>query len=200
MDNKIIPVIVQHFETNQVLTLAYMNNEALQRTIKGPDVWFYSRSRKELWHKGETSGNYLKVKSISIDCDNDALLVKVYPTGPSCHTGKESCFSNEDLANIEWKSSDIFSDLSALIEDRKISPKKGSYVNKLLGGGSDYISQKILEEACETIVEINSNKEGSHVRLIEELGDLFFHILVMMSSKSISMNDVESELEKRKKH
>ena len=105
MDNKIIPVIVQHFETNQILTLAYMNNEALQRTIKGPDVWFYSRSRKELWHKGETSGNYLKVKSISIDCDNDALLVKVYPTGPSCHTGKESCFSNEDLANIEWKSS-----------------------------------------------------------------------------------------------
>ena len=199
MKEQLIPVIIQHYKTLEVLTLAYMNNEALQKTLKGPDVWFYSRSRKSLWHKGETSGNYLRVKNITTDCDKDALLIKVDPTGPSCHTGNESCFSDSDHKDLNFSSTDFINELMNTINNRKDNPKKGSYVNKLFKNGPDYISQKVIEELCETIVEFNSKDKGS-ARLIEEISDLLFHLLILMSSKSISLDDLENELNSRKKN
>ena len=199
MKEQLIPVIIQHYRTLEVLTLAYMNKESFQKTLSGPDVWFYSRSRKSLWHKGETSGNYLRVKNITTDCDKDALLIKVDPDGPSCHTGNTSCFSENNTKDLNFGRTDFINELMNTINDRKDNPKKDSYVNKLFENGPDYISQKVIEELCETIVEFNS-KEKNLSRLVEEISDLLFHLLILMSSKSISIDDLENELNSRKKN
>ncbi len=199
MKEQLIPVIIQHYKTLEVLTLAYMNNEAFQKTLNGPDVWFYSRSRKSLWHKGETSGNYLKVKNITTDCDKDTLLIKVDPTGSSCHTGNKSCFFENNIKGLNFGGTDFINELMNTINDRKSNPKKNSYVNKLFENGPDYISQKVIEELCETIVEFNS-KNTNLSRLTEEISDLLFHLLILMSSKSITIDDLENELNSRKKN
>jgi len=196
-DFSLIPAIIQDIKTKEVLMLGYMNNEALKKTLEGPNVWFYSRSRKKLWEKGETSGNHLIVKKITTDCDKDTLIIQVEPSGPSCHTGKNSCFHQSELKKLVWQNPNIFSDIFNIIEDRKNNPKEKSYVSSLISKGNDHISQKVIEELCETIVEFNSdNKE----RMIEETADLIFHIFALMSSKSINLNDIETEFKKRKKH
>ena len=197
LSESLIPAIIQNINTKEVLMLGYMNNEAFNKTIEGPNVWFYSRSRQKLWEKGETSGNHLIVKNITTDCDKDTLLVQVEPIGPSCHKGEKSCFHESELKDLTWQNSDIFSDIFNIIEDRKKNPKEKSYVNSLLTKGNDHISQKVIEELCETIVEFNAdNKE----RMIEETADLIFHIFALMSSKSINLDDIENEFNKRKKH
>jgi len=196
-DVSLIPAIIQDINTKEVLMLGYMNNEAFKKTLEGPNVWFYSRSRQKLWEKGETSGNHLILKNITTDCDKDTLLIQVEPAGPSCHTGENSCFHQPKLKDLVWQNPNIFSDVFNIIEDRKNNPKEKSYVNRLLTKGNDHISQKVIEELCETIVEFNSdNKE----RMIEETADLIFHIFALMSSKSINLNDIENEFSKRKKH
>ena len=197
LDVSLIPAIIQDINTKEVLMLGYMNNEALKKTLGGPNVWFYSRSRQKLWEKGETSGNHLILKNITTDCDKDTLLIQVEPSGPSCHTGENSCFHQPELKHLAWQNPNIFSEVFNIIEDRKNNPKEKSYVNSLLTKGDDHISQKVIEELCEAIVEFNSdNKE----RMIEETADLIFHIFALMSSKSINLNDIENEFIKRKKH
>ncbi|MEC7881192.1 MAG: bifunctional phosphoribosyl-AMP cyclohydrolase/phosphoribosyl-ATP diphosphatase HisIE [Chloroflexota bacterium] len=196
-DVNLIPAIIQDINTKEVLMLGYMNSEALKKTLEGPNVWFYSRSRQKLWEKGETSGNHLILKNITTDCDKDTLLIQVEPSGPSCHTGENSCFHQPELKHLAWQNPNIFSEVFNIIEDRKNNPKEKSYVNSLLTKGDDHISQKVIEELCEAIVEFNSdNKE----RMIEETADLIFHIFALMSSKSINLNDIENEFIKRKKH
>ena len=197
LDVSLIPAIIQDIKTREVLMLGYMNNEALKKTLTGPNVWFYSRSRQKLWEKGETSGNHLVVKNIATDCDKDVLLIQVDASGPSCHTGKNSCFHQSELKHLVWQNPNIFADIFNVIEERKNNPKEKSYVTSLLTKGDDHISQKVIEELCETIVEFNSdNKE----RMVEETADLIFHIFALMSSKSINLYDIENEFNKRKKH
>ena len=149
-DKGLVPTIVQDADTGQVLTLAYMNQESLERTRASGQVWFYSRSRQELWHKGETSGNYLNVRSISVDCDGDALLIEAEPTGPACHTGETSCFFEglaDETPEFERPPGDMLAELFQLIEQRKRDKPKGSYVAKLLKKGPRKIGKKVVEEA-----------------------------------------------------
>jgi phosphoribosyl-ATP pyrophosphohydrolase/phosphoribosyl-AMP cyclohydrolase len=197
-DRGLIPAVVQDARTRQVLTLAYMDTEALQKTLEGPDVWFYSRSRSELWHKGETSGNFLKVRSVKADCDGDALLIDVDPTGPACHTGRTSCFHNpadKDEPPEREAGPGVLSELFAVIEDRRKNPAAGSHTSKLFEEGRERIAQKVVEEAGETaIAGVGSNR----ARLAEETADLFYHALVLASSASLDPADIWSELLNRR--
>lgn len=198
-DNGLVPAIVQDAETGRVLTLAYMNEESLQITRTSGQVWFYSRSRQELWHKGETSGNYLNVRSISVDCDADALLIQADPTGPACHTGETSCFFNElpkESAEFERPDGDVIAGLFQLIEQRKRDMPKGSYVKKLLKKGPGKISKKVVEEAGE--VAIAALSEGRD-RTVSEVADLWFHSLVLLASVDATPDQVFEELRSRQK-
>ena len=179
--------------------LGYMNNEALKKTVKSKNVWFYSRSKKRLWEKGESSGNYLKLIDIKSDCDKDALLILAKPAGPTCHTGKDSCFYNNTTNDLKYSNPTILNELFEIIDERKINPRNDSYTSKLFSGGKELISQKVIEELCELIVEYNSNDENS-VRVIEEACDILFHLMVLLSSKDLNIDDIATELEKRKKH
>tara|TARA_B100001121_G_scaffold294032_1_gene297138 strand:- start:244 stop:852 length:609 start_codon:yes stop_codon:yes gene_type:complete len=199
LETNIIPVIIQHSENKDVLMLGYMNNEALKKTVKSKNVWFYSRSKKRLWEKGESSGNYLKLIDIKSDCDKDALLILAKPVGPTCHTGKDSCFYNDTTNNLKYSNPTILNELFEIIDERKINPRNDSYTSKLFSGGKELISQKVIEELCELIVEYNSNDENS-VRVIEEACDILFHLMVLLSSKDLNIDDIAGELEKRKKH
>ena len=197
-DRGLIPAIVQDDSTGDVLTLAYMNEEALQRTLDGPDVWFYSRSRASLWHKGETSGNFLKVKSVIEDCDADAVLVRADPTGPACHTGARSCF-NEPVDTSSDASIDagpgIIDELFDVINDRKENPAEGSYTSSLFESGRERIAQKVIEEAGEwAIAGLGNDPE----RAAEEIGDLLYHTLVLMADAGIEPELVWKELRKRR--
>ena len=198
-DNGLVPAIVQDAETGRVLTLAYMNEESLQRTRTSGQVWFYSRSRQELWHKGETSGNYLNVRSISVDCDADALLIQADPTGPACHTGETSCFFSElpeEPAEFERPHGDVIAELFQLIEQRKRVMPKGSYVKKLLKKGPGKIGKKVVEEAGE--VAIAALSEGRD-RTVSEVADLWFHSLVLLASIDATPDQVFEELRSRQK-
>ena len=199
LETNLIPVIIQHSENKDVLMLGYMNNEALKKTVKSKNVWFYSRSKKRLWEKGESSGNYLKLIDIKSDCDKDALLILAKPVGPTCHTGKDSCFYNDTTNNLKYSNPTILNELFEIIDERKINPRNDSYTSKLFSGGKELISQKVIEELCELIVEYNSNDENS-VRVIEEACDILFHLMVLLSSKDLNIDDIAGELEKRKKH
>ena len=199
LETNLIPVIIQHSENKDVLMLGYMNNEALKKTIKSKKVWFYSRSKKRLWEKGESSGNYLKLINIKSDCDKDALLILAKPEGPTCHTGKNSCFYNKATNNLGYSSPTILNELFKVIDERKNNPTKNSYTSKLFSEGKELISQKVIEELCELIVEYNSNDKNNS-RVIEEACDLLFHLMVLLSSKDLNINDIAEELEKRKKH
>ena len=199
LETNLIPVIIQHSENKDVLMLGYMNNEALKKTVKSKNVWFYSRSKKRLWEKGESSGNYLKLIDIKSDCDKDALLILAKPAGPTCHTGKDSCFYNNTTNGLKYSNPTILNELFEIIDERKINPRNDSYTSKLFSGGKELISQKVIEELCELIVEYNSNDENS-LRVIEEACDILFHLMVLLSSKDLNIDDISTELEKRKKH
>ncbi len=199
LETNLIPVIIQHSENKDVLMLGYMNNEALKKTVKSKNVWFYSRSKKRLWEKGESSGNYLKLIDIKSDCDKDALLILAKPAGPTCHTGKDSCFYNNTTNDLKYSNPTILNELFEIIDERKIDPINDSYTSKLFSGGKELISQKVIEELCELIVEYNSNDENS-LRVIEEACDILFHLMVLLSSKDLNIDDIATELEKRKKH
>ena len=189
----LIPAIVIDYYTKEVLTLAYMNKESLEISLKEEKTCFYSRSRKELWRKGETSKNYQHIQSIKSDCDNDALVVEVIKDGPACHTGTESCFMNEIYEKENYKDFSIYK-LYELIKGRKINMTEGSYTTYLFNSGIDKILKKIGEESSEVII---GAKNDSKEEIIYELADLFYHSLVLMVEKNITLNDIKEELAKR---
>lgn len=192
-DNGLIPAIIIDYYTKEVLTLAYMNKESLEISINEGKTCFYSRSRKELWRKGETSKNYQHIQSIKSDCDNDALVIEVIKDGPACHTGAESCFMNEVYQKENYKDFSIYK-LYELIRGRKINMTEGSYTTYLFNSGIDKILKKIGEESSEVII---GAKNGSKEEIIYELSDLLYHSLVLMVEKNITLNDIKDELSKR---
>lgn len=193
---ELIPAIVQDFYTKEVLMLAYVNEESYDYMIKNKETCFYSRSRKELWHKGETSGHYQKIKSISLDCDKDTLLIQVEQIGAACHTGSYSCFFNDVQTSEEEYNNLIIEEVYKMIKDRKENPREGSYTNYLLEKGVDKICKKIGEEASETIIAAkNTDKE----ELIGEISDLAYHVLVLMLDKNITVEDIKMKLSERHK-
>ncbi len=200
-DRGLIPALIQDASTGDVLTLAYMNEEALRRSIAGPDVWFYSRSRAELWHKGETSGNFLKVKEIIADCDADAVLVKVEPTGPACHTGNVSCFHSpvhgpEALNDVERRAGPgVLAELMDVIEQRKRDRAEGSYTTRLFDEGAPRIAQKVVEESGELVIAALT---GSPQETAAEASDLLYHLLVLLAASDVPMEQVWDQLLERR--
>ncbi|MFZ5968173.1 MAG: bifunctional phosphoribosyl-AMP cyclohydrolase/phosphoribosyl-ATP diphosphatase HisIE [Bacillota bacterium] len=192
----LIPAIVQDVYTGKVLMLAYMNQEAFDKTLETKRTWFYSRSRKSLWNKGETSGNYQIVKKISYDCDADTLLVEVQPLGNACHTGEVSCFFNEIYKDKENEKIDpaIVQKVYQRIIDRKNHPVAGSYTNYLFEKGTDKILKKIGEEASEVIIGAKNN---STEEMVYEITDLLYHTLVLMAEKNIELGEIAAEMMKR---
>jgi phosphoribosyl-AMP cyclohydrolase / phosphoribosyl-ATP pyrophosphohydrolase len=184
----LVPAIVQDFSTNKVLMLGFMNNEAVQKTEEIGKVTFYSRSKNRLWTKGEESGNFLMLKEMSVDCDNDTLLIKANPVGPVCHTGADTCFS-------EVNHSDNFLEyLEHVIELRKqVSPEQ-SYVSKLFTRGINKIAQKVGEEAVELVIEAKDNNEDL---FLNEAADLMFHYLLLLNAKGYKLQDVIKILQQR---
>ena len=187
----LIPVIVQDAETNEVLTLAYMNQESYELTLKDQLMTFYSRSRKELWRKGETSGNYQHLVSLKLDCDQDALVAKVKKDGPACHTGAESCF-NEVLYGEDTQAT--IDTLYELIKGRKEIPQEGSYTSYLFEKGIEKILKKVGEESTEVV--IGAMKEDYN-ETVFEISDLVYHVLVLMVERGIDLSQVRQELENR---
>ena len=189
----LIPAIVQDHYTKQVLTLAYMNKESLAITIDEGRTCFWSRSRQELWRKGETSGNVQRVVSITADCDGDALVVEVVKSGPACHTGEESCFFNGMYLSDELKAFS-YEGLYELIAGRKNNPKEGSYTTYLFEKGMDKILKKVGEECTEVII---GGSKNDREETIYEIADLTYHVMVLMVQMGISVEDITRELEKR---
>ncbi len=190
--NGLIPAVIQDNTTQKVLMVGFMNDEALQKTEETGKVTFFSRTKKRLWTKGEESGNYLNVVSILIDCDNDTLLVKVNPAGPVCHTGADTCFSevNKDTG-IQF-----LMYLQDFIDKRKQEMPEGSYTTSLFQKGTSKISQKVGEEAVETIIGAMANDDEN---FIYEAGDLLYHLIVLLTHKGYRLEDVVRELKKRHK-
>ncbi len=196
----LVPVIVQDCSDGRVLMMAWADEEALQKTEQTGTTHFRSRSRGKLWNKGEESGNFQKVREILFDCDRDCVLFLVEPTGPSCHTGEETCFHTDkdggrtsapafekgNLASIEK----VFQ----TVKDRKFNPKEGSYTTALFEGGTDRIARKIVEEAGETII---AAKNTSKEEVTSEMADLWFHCLIMLAEQGLSPEDIDRELERR---
>ena len=187
----LIPAVLQDNDTKQVLMLGYMNRQALINTIKTGRVCFWSRSRKKLWVKGETSGNYQIVVDIKLDCDSDALVIKVKPEGPVCHTGRWSCFFNN---LIDGSKEDFIAKLSRVIQKRKNNPSPQSYTSYLFKEGIDKIGKKIGEESAEVII---AAKNSANSEIIAETADLFFHLLVLLNYYDISFDEVIDELKNR---
>ncbi len=187
----LIPAIVQDFYTKEVLMMAYMNAESLEITKKEGYTCFYSRSRNELWRKGETSGNTQKVMGISLDCDSDTLLIQVIPTGPACHTGEVSCFFNEVSKEKDGFSLDKLADL---IADRKKTMPEKSYTTYLFEKGREKILKKVGEECTEVVIGAMKNDKKETVY---EIADIAYHLLVLMAEMDISVNDVRDELGSR---
>ena len=185
----LIPVVIQDQQTLEVLMLGYMNQEAYDKTIKENIVTFFSRSKNRLWTKGETSNNYLHVKTMHIDCDNDTLLIKVKPDGPTCHTGERSCFKTGYNQNFILQ-------LEEIISSRYAYPVEGSYVNKLHNKGINKIAQKVGEEAVETIIAALNETETD---LVNESSDLIFHLLVLLREKGLNLERIAKNLEERHK-
>ena len=195
--NGLMPVIVQDYRSDEVLMLAYMNEEAYNKTVVGGRMTYFSRSRNELWLKGETSGHFQYVKELILDCDKDTILAKVLQIGPACHTGKQSCFHTE-LVKKEYKNSDpfhVFHDVYGIIMDRKINPKEGSYTNYLFDKGIDKILKKCGEEATE--ITIAAKNPGAE-ELRYEIADYLYHLMVLMAECGLDWEDVTTELAHRK--
>jgi len=189
----LIPAIVQDYYTKQVLTVAYMNKEALEITKAEGYTCFWSRSRQELWRKGETSGNRQKVVSIVSDCDNDALVIEVKKNGPACHTGAESCFFNVEYVGKD-ETPFSYEALYEMIKGRKTEPKEGSYTTYLFDKGMDKILKKVGEESTEVII---AGAKNDKEETVYEIADLAYHIMVMMVEQGIDLKDVTAELSKR---
>lgn len=187
----LIPAIVQDVRTGQVLTLAYMNRESLARTIETQQTWFWSRSRNELWHKGATSGNTQEVLDLVSDCDNDAILILVEPKGPACHTGAQSCFDSK----VKETLGGLLTHLYEVIEDREHHRPEGSYTTYLFDHGLDKILKKVGEESAETIIAAKNEDDR---RLVEEVSDLLYHLLVLLVARGVRLSDIRDELVKRK--
>jgi phosphoribosyl-ATP pyrophosphohydrolase/phosphoribosyl-AMP cyclohydrolase len=185
----LVPCIIQDAKTNQVLMLGFMNEEAYQKTIQEKKVTFFSRTKQRLWTKGESSGNFLMLAEILIDCDQDTLLIKANPVGPVCHTGADTCFNEK---NDGWN----LTALEAVIKDRKFNPVKGSYTASLFESGINKVAQKVGEEAVELIIEAKDNNKEL---FLNEAADLMFHYLVLLQQKDFSLDDVLEVLKKRHK-
>ena len=191
-ENGLIPAIVVDRKTKRVLTLAYMNKESLEISMEKKLTCFYSRSRKKLWLKGETSGNYQHIVSITADCDRDALVVTVDPNGPACHLGTFSCFENPVYDNGEPEFS--YEGLMKLIEGRKTEKKEGSYTSYLFEKGLDKILKKVGEESTEVII---AAKDKDKKETVYEIADLAYHVMVLMVEAGISLDDIRNELASR---
>lgn len=215
----LFPAIAQDAGTGQVLMLAYMNEDALERTLETGQAWFWSRSRQELWHKGATSGNFLNVRAVAGDCDSDTVLLLVDPAGPACHTGATSCFFNE-IKSVDQETerdAEVMASLRGApiggpspeaeeahpiellfrtIEDRRVRRPAGSYVAGLLEQGTARVAKKVVEEAGEAAV---ASLAEDDLRLVEEVADLWFHSLILLSSRGLSPAQVWAELEKRRR-
>lgn len=193
-DRGLVPAITQDAETQKVLMLAYMNKESIRKTLEERETWYFSRSRQELWKKGETSGNIQKVKGFYYDCDKDSILLVVEQRGAACHTGEFSCFFNEALKPENGKT-DILKELYGLLEDRKKNPIEGSYTNYLFEKGLDKILKKVGEETSEVII---AAKNKSKEELVYELSDLVYHVLVLMVNENVGIEDIKEELISRR--
>ena len=185
--NGLVPVIVQDVITLQVLMLGYMNEEALQKTTESGRVTFFSRSKNRLWTKGETSNNFLNVKEILPDCDNDTILIKAQPQGPSCHTGSYSCFGEKDNKGFLYQLQDT-------INKRIAEDDESSYTNQLFKRGINKVAQKVGEEAIELVIEAKDNNDGLFKN---EAADLLYHYLILLRAKDFKLEDIEEVLRKR---
>jgi phosphoribosyl-ATP pyrophosphohydrolase/phosphoribosyl-AMP cyclohydrolase len=185
------PAVIQDFVTHKVLMLGFMNGEALAKTMQEGKVTFYSRSKKRLWTKGEESGNFLHVKEIKSDCDDDTLLIKVQPEGPVCHTGADTCWSEKNHPE------DFLSYLEHIIELRRNSSDENSYVRKLFGKGINKVAQKVGEEAVELVIEA---KDVNDNLFLNEAADLLFHYLILLQAKDHKLEDVIAILKERHQH
>ena len=196
----LVPAMCQNATTGEAIMLGYMTPGSLKRTLEGGEVWFYSRSRSDLWHKGEVSGNFMRVKSASVDCDGDTILLQVEPDGPICHTGHETCFFTplEDLPGFvrQEQGPGILEELFSVIQDRKREMPEDSYTARLLAEGIERVSQKVVEEAGEAaIAGVGGDKE----RVVSEVADLVYHLLVLLSASGARPEDVWQELGRRRK-
>ena len=185
--NGLVPVIIQNASTEKVLMLGYMNEEAYQQTKNTNEVTFYSRSKERLWKKGESSGNTLEVVSIAIDCDNDTLLIKAKPNGPTCHTGKETCFYDESAKGFIYE-------LEKTISQRIDENDPNSYTNKLYQRGINKVAQKVGEEAVELVIEA---KDDNDELFLNEAADLMYHTLILLKAKGFKLEDIEQVLKER---
>jgi phosphoribosyl-ATP pyrophosphohydrolase/phosphoribosyl-AMP cyclohydrolase len=185
----LVPAIVQDAKTDKVLMLGFMDQNAYEKTVKENKVTFFSRSRQELWTKGETSGNELLVQKIMVDCDQDTLLIKAEPTGPVCHTGRDTCFNE-----INDRPDNFLYTLEKIIDDRKNSAPEESYTAKLLSDGLNKISQKVGEEATEVIIAA-LNQTGEQLK--DEVADLLYHLLVLLQAKGVSLSEIDAVLGNR---
>ncbi|MBI4310370.1 MAG: bifunctional phosphoribosyl-AMP cyclohydrolase/phosphoribosyl-ATP diphosphatase HisIE [Chloroflexi bacterium] len=197
------PAVVQDVNTKQVLMVGYVNPGSLRRTLEGGQVWFYSRSREELWHKGEISGNFLNLKFASVDCDGDTLLFQVAPDGPTCHTGNTSCFFTpltetprpEDYERHE-RGPGVLDELFAVIQERKQAMPEGSYTTSLFKSGVPRIAQKVIEEGGEAALAAAT---GDKEHLPQEAADLFYHALVLLAAAGVTPEDVWKVLRERRR-
>ena len=198
-ENGLVPAIAQNADTGEVIMLGYMSPSALKRTLDEGEVWFYSRSRSDLWHKGEVSGNYMRVKSASLDCDSDTILLQVDPEGPICHTGNQTCFFTPLDKLPEFESPDkgpsILDELWAVIQDRQRELPEGSYTTELFQKGVDHIGQKVIEESGEAVIAgVKLDKDA----LARETADLLYHLLVLISANGGTPEDVYTYLRQRR--
>lgn len=187
--NGIVPAIIQDDKTLKVLMLGFMNEDAYNKTVETGKVTFWSRTKQRLWTKGETSGNFLEVVSIANDCDNDTLLIKATPTGPVCHTGADTCWNETNDNPIMF-----LSELQQFINKRHSEMPEGSYTTSLFKEGLSRMTQKVGEEAVELVIE---SMKGDDKRLIYEASDLFYHLIVLLTSKGLSIEDIARELMER---
>ncbi len=188
----LIPAIIQDEHSNKVLMLGFMNKESYDKTVQTGKVTFFSRTRKRLWTKGEESGNFLNVVSITTDCDQDTLLIRAIPVGPVCHTGSDTCWDEVNPTDDFY----FLKTLQDFIAKRKVEMPKGSYTTSLFESGTAKIAQKVGEEAVETVIEAMANNDE---RLIYEASDLLYHLMVLLSHKGLSISDLATELKKRHK-
>lgn len=189
-DDGLVPAIVQDSITRKVLMLGYMNEDAFLKTNQSKKVTFYSRSKNRLWTKGEESGNFLELVSIKVDCDNDALLIQAKPLGPVCHTGTDTCWSEENTSTFGF-----LSQLENIIEDRKNTPEnENSYVTSLFKSGINKIAQKVGEEAVEVVIEAKDNNDEL---FLNESADLLFHYMILLQAKGFRLSDIEKVLRAR---
>ena len=186
----LVPAIIQDAKTKNVLMLGFMNQEAYEKTLETGKVTFWSRSRNQLWTKGETSGNFLELVSIQNDCDNDTLLVKANPLGPTCHKGTDTCWGEENTENPLL----FLTELQDFIEKRHEEMPEGSYTTRLFKEGINKMAQKMGEEALEAVIEATN---GSNEKLIYEVSDMFYHLIVLLTSKGLRIEDIAKELQKR---